>query len=469
MDFQDSPLKQEADRIVYSEGTGGAYKWSLELKLQDNAPVDLTNPDLAVTEREREGFFKPMKLTNLDFVRDYEKAAGEHVNCALVMTSGMWLKVIFPARKHLTAHITRQKLDRADGSWDEDEEIKTFVYKALIKMNEAQGSETSTAVNISRQELDIRGFVTLDLDLVDPALEQMRGLSVGGTWRKATGQQVIEALYATECEAILVDGEAAVDGMEFAKGASTTVREHILLEQGTPFLNVPHLIHEHAGGLWPTGMNCFFQERLWYTYPTFDTTRFDEETQTLTIIRVPGKLYSSPESTFELDGTRLKIVATSTSQMFDNTHARYLTEGDGVRFADADSVMTGWATTKDNKLNTKRGDTNFEVRIKDASTPDHFTKMSRSRITANAMVEYSNLAARRGQVVSFLWENGDFTLLRPGMMCKILYLRGDDVAELQGVLLNVHAGVQMFGEGLASDSFRTTCALFIFCNIEEES
>lgn len=467
MNFNESPLRWEADNIVYSEGTGGAYMWKLEFKLQDNAPVDLTDVDLATTDREQDGFFSPLKLTNLDFLRDYEKASGEHVNCAVLVSSGMWLKVLFPARKHLRAYITRKKLDHVDGRWDESEEVTTFIYKVLLKVDASQGSETSSAVNLSRRELDIRGFVTLDIDLVDPALEQMRNMIVGGTWRKATGQKVIEALYTNECADVLVDGVSAVDGMEFADGASKTVREHILLEQGTPLLSAPHLIHEHNGGIWPTGMNCFFQDRMWYVYPTFDTTRFDSEAQTLTIIRVPDKLYSSPESTFTVDSGRVKIVATTSSQLFDTTHARYLTEGDGVRFADADQVMDNWADMKDNKAKTLRSKSNTEARIKDSTTPDHFTRMSRSRITANSMIEYSNLAARRGQMATFLWENGDFTLLRPGMMCKILYLQDEEVAELEGVLLNVQGSVQLFGEGFGSESYRTTCALFIFCNIPE--
>ncbi len=468
MTFKETSLAALADEIVYAEGTSGAYSWTFEFKLQDDAPPDLSDVDIANTDREQNGYFRPLKITNLDFIQDFEKAAAEHVNCQAMVSTGMWLKVLQPSRKKLLAHITREKLKRVDGEPDEEEEPKVFIYKVLIKLDETQDSDSNTTSELTRQELDMRGFLTLDLDLIDRAVEQARNIAVGGIWRDTTPQKVIQSVLMTECENIEVDGEKAFKGVEFAKGYAEDRKEHVIIEQGLPLINVAHHIHKNISGIWPTGINCYFHDGYWHVYPLYDTSRFDDETNTLTIVRVPDKVYQSPENTYVNESGRIKIVATSNSSVLDATHLRYLTEGDGVRFADANTMMGDWVKTEDNKAIAHRGKKNSELRIDDKSTPDHHTKLSSDRITSNPLVEYSRLAGRKGKMLAFVWENADHTLLRPGMMCKILYNAKEDVAELEGVLLNAQASIQLFGQGMTADSYRTTCTLFVFCNVTEE-
>ncbi len=47
----------------------------------------------------------------------------------------------------------------------------------------------------------------------------------------------------TECENIEVDGEKAFKGVEFAKGYAEDRKEHVIIEQGLPLINVAHHIH----------------------------------------------------------------------------------------------------------------------------------------------------------------------------------------------------------------------------------
>lgn len=467
MSFQETPLAAVAEDIIYTGEKSGAYSWVFEFKLEDDAPPDLTDPDIAITDREQNGFFTPMKITNLDFIQDFEKAACEHVNVQAMVSTGMWIKVIQPSRKKLLAHIIRKKLKRVEGSEDPDEDPVVFVYKVLVKLDPNADADTNTP--LSRKELDMRGFLTLDLDLIDRGMEKARSIAVGGIWRKTTSQKVIQAILMKECENIEIEGEKVFKGVEFAEGYSEVVKEHVIIEQGLPLINVAHHIHKNIAGVWPTGINSYYHEGYWHVYPIYDTSRFDDEVNTLTIVRVPEKVYQSPDRTFKNESGRIQIVATSNSSILDATHLRYLTEGDGVRFADADTMMGNWVESKDNKAKARRGKTNSELRIDDKSTPDHHTKLSADRITSNPLVEYSRLAGRKGKILAFVWENADHTLLRPGMMCKILYNVGMEVGELEGVLLNSQASVQLFGQGLTADTYRTTCTLFVFCNVSEEA
>lgn len=179
-------------------------------------------------------------------------------------------------------------------------------------------------------------------------------------------------------------------------------------------------------------------------------------------------MYNTPENTYVNESGRIKLIATSQSSILDSTHMRYLRDGDGIRFADADMMYGGWMEVKDNKAVAKRGERNTEARIEDKSNKDHFTALTKGRISSNPLYEYGILAGRKGQILSFVWENADHTLLRPGMLSKIMYMKGEEVAELEGVLLNAQGSVQLFGQGMTAESYRSTCTLFIFCNITTE-
>jgi hypothetical protein len=59
---------------------------------------------------------------------------------------------------------------------------------------------------------------------------------------------------------------------------------------------------------------------------------------------------------------------------------------------------------KDNKAIAHRSKRNTEIKIEDKTNIDHFTKLADERQVDNPLVQYSALAARKGQILTFLWE-----------------------------------------------------------------
>ena len=53
-------------------------------------------------------------------------------------------------------------------------------------------------------------------------------------------------------------------------------------------------------------------------------------------------------------------------------------------------------------------------------------------------------------------------------MVKIIYLKGDDIAELQGTLLKVHLSVALDGQAITATTYRNIVALAVFFNFEQE-
>jgi hypothetical protein len=268
-------------------------------------------------------------------------------------------------------------------------------------------------------------------------------------------------------EDLEIDEGKAVEKITLIKPDNDEEREHFLIPHGTKILDVPNFIQNKCGGVFSTGLNTFFQNNQIYIYPIANLKRFDEEEQTLTVIRVPENRYSDIERTYKLDDKRLTVLATSESKFSDINKAMLLKEGNGVRFADARKFMNKITETKDNKSIIKRKDTNHEY----LSVPlekQNSVEMAETRIHSNPFKEYSKHAKKDGGLFSFVWQNADISLLYPGMPVKVLYSDQEDVKELQGVLLKVHGVIQSTVQGMAPSGHFSQASLFVYAAVPEE-
>ena len=91
-------------------------------------------------------------------------------------------------------------------------------------------------------------------------------------------------------------------------------------------------------------------------------------------------------------------------------------------------------------------------------------QLSEDGIGSNAFNDYSKLASRFGGIFDFTWENGDPSLLFPGMRVRVLYLDKEDVVELHGVLLAAQTLIQGVGMGMTISRHKTITHLSVFVN-----
>lgn len=469
MIFQKSSLYTQALEVIAAEGSSGYYTWELEFKLDENAPIDLTDPDLANTPREQEGYFAPFKTLNIDFVRNYETKNFESLTATVKIPAGMWYKVLYPCRKYVKVVITRTELLGKDMAPNPNKDPVIYTRNIVFTDPEALSNTRNGAMLITRRELDLRDFIEMELDLIEEAREKISSIGVGGVFRRCKASDVMLALIRNALDSVEVDGEIAIQSINCQEKMCEDVREHVEVKQPTRLIDLPAILQHKAGGIWPTGINHFYQDRVLYIYPPYDATRFDDTDKTVTIIKVPKTVMPMLEKSFLLDGDKLTIVSNTTSGELDNTEVNFLTQGDGVRFAKTSSIDTDWVETKDNKAIARRSRVNNEMRLKDDKITKHYTRMGDRRFTDNAMVEYSLLAARAGYVVTVVWDNADQTLLYPCMPCKILELDGEDIVERKGVLLNAQVSAQMTDKGIEAMSHKTTIVMSIFCSTKEST
>lgn len=465
MDFSESPLKALADEIADARTNDGIWKWEIKFKLKDTSPVDLTDEKIAFTEEEKQGFFEPVSILNVDIVRNYIDRSGDHYNFVLSMSPGMWIHVILPSRNHCSLHVTRTKLRRQGGGEDAAEQVQTWIIKPIFQVSDEENLEQDVTAMLPRKELDLKAPFELVFDGMEPALEMARNMEVDGIWRQVTAMDVLKAVVVKRCEDIVFEGEPGVTGFVFDEKANKDKREHVLIPQGgIKLTQLTNHLHENCGGLYPAGATSYLQDKIWTTFAPFDTEGFDQAEQTLTLIVVSGQVYADIESTYKVEDKRITAVVASNFKVNDGKMTTFLNEGDGVRFANATKLNQSYVETKGNKAIAKRASTNSESRIKDEDNEHHFTKTAAKRITDNSMAEYSRLAARRGQTLLAEWRKADHTLLKPGMRVKVMYQDNDNVKELFGRLINMQASIQKIGFGPVVSDHISTCSLHVFFN-----
>jgi hypothetical protein len=212
----------------------------------------------------------------------------------------------------------------------------------------------------------------------------------------------------------------------------------------------------------------YLYRQIWYVYPLYDLTRFDESIQTLTLINVPTNQFPGVEWTFRKTASQIIALVTGEVKHFDRTEAKMMNEGNGTRWLDARRVVDGFADTSagENKATVMRAENNNEFLSETRNSGLNNVTMSTARITANKFAEASKLAQRAGAEIQCLWENSDMGAIFPGMPVKYLYIKDDRVQELTGIVLGADHYVQTHGKGITETRHRTDTVLHLFVSRE---
>lgn len=472
MEIDNSPLINEINQVIEDGPKNVFFRWEAEFKIKDTftGELPLTEKDqkTATQEELEEKIYKPLKVLSLDTERDYEKNYGDYLKLRVFVPYGTWVKVLFVAREHLYCTIKKTPLLESTLQVNEDEEIVTVMYDCIAQIREDLQVEVSRFAMIDKFFLDTSAPpVEVEFELLDRGLELVRKITLGGIFRKQTPQDLINGVLAKYTQDLEIDEGPAVEKITLIKPDNEEKREHYLFPHGTKLLDLPNYVQGRTGGVFTAGLNTYFQSNQIYVYPVANLDRFDEEEQTLTVIKVPENRYAEMERTYKLDDKRLTVLANSESKFTDFNKASLLKDGNGVRFADARKFMNKITEVKDNKSVIKRKETNHEY-LSDQLDDLNTVYMSASRIHSNPYKEFSKQAKRSGGLFVFTWGKADIELLYPGMPVKVLYSDQENIKELKGVLLKVHCMVQSNVQGMAPSGHHVQAALFIYAAMVTE-
>lgn len=445
MEIEDSPIYKEIKEII-DDGPKPVY-------YQYKAKIHVDDKD-----------FEVIKVISVDMINDYLTRVGDMITISVMLPAGLWAKVIYPKRDKLEMSLLRVPQDEVSDEREEEKEIEVQRFIAVPNPDTMPVTAGKDIDKLKLRELDKLEVLTIEFQLTDKLLHQLRLVTVGGIFRRSTPEDVIKYILAKETKKIKVEDEISFKGVDFVEPDNDEKREHFIVPQGTRIIDLPVYIQRRVGGLYNTGTGCYYCKRHWFIYPLYDTTRLEKAKKRLTIIKVPTFRTHGMERTYRTEGDTTYIIGTSNSAIGDDAQNNYTVDGNGTRFSDSRKYVRDFTEVKDNKSVAKRKEANHEFILLDRGKEKNSVYQSSRKTNSNPFVERSEIAGRGGSILRVMWENSDPSVLLPGMMCKIHYLDKDEVQELHGVLLGAEVAVQLHGQGLTPKRHTTVIALTIYVN-----
>lgn len=405
---------------------------------------------------------KTLKLIEADFNRDYETNYTDDIRIKVAISSGDFWGDIYPYMDNLEVTLFKYPLQEMGDAGDTNQAVQTERYKAIVDVQNSPLMTNTGGNQDTRNTLNLKDIEFVEFQLLDRSVYQMRMMEFGDGFRQTTVEKVLRAVMTTESAKVVVDQQRINQGVEMVPANNQEVREHILIPQGTPLVNVPAWIHQKCGGVYSAGFGYYLQNNHWYIYPCYDPTRANKTAPALTLINMPKNKYRGIERTYRYDGGNLVVLATGDAGFSDRANSMQLNRGNGVRFTDASQLIDSFATVKNGVPIASRGKVNTEVVT--TQRPDGLNNAATSprRINANPFVEYSDMAARNGSIFGMVWEKSDPSLITPGMLVAILYLDGDALTQIYGVVLKTHTFIRMDGIGMTSSRHVSDTAISVF-------
>ena len=442
MDIQHTSLWPEVQKIIAND-VNVLFFWS--------AIIHVNGTD-----------YKPQILIENDFIRDFANNNADAISLKLKLPFGLWAKVIYPNRTNLEITLIKTPMQNTAGGLDRTRPVPMQRMAASLVLEGLTPPTGGDIDRITQDILDLRDAADVNFQLFSKTIQSIRMVTVGGIFRNCTNTDVIKGLLAGESNKINIDTGKLITNVDMVTANNTTKRDHVIIPHGTRLMDVPGFLQDKVGGVYNGGINSYIQNKTWYVYPLFDTTRINTCNKILTIIKVPRTLLNGLEVTYRQDGNSLFILATSDAVFQDDGGTNFLNRGNGVRFADAVPFMTNIIQAIDNKAIAKRASIMNE--FVSVSLPNNNVQTSDRKINANPYREYSKLAASRGGYYQFVWDNSDISLLYPGMMVKILYLSGNNVKELDGTLIQAHSNTGLAGKTITATRHNTNSGITVFVN-----
>lgn len=442
MEIEDSSLYQDVQEVTQSGAKPVHYTWK--------ATLHAAGQDIEF-----------LKVLSRDTLMEFDVKYAEEMMLTAELGLGTYAHRVYPNQDRLDITLTRYPIGERGDAQNDEQAVQSQRYTAILVDKGDVKMESNHANTPTEGALNLTQVLTLEFQLINKTLEQLRLKTFGVTVRDCTVEKAVKAILTSFSQKVSVDNDQLPKGVSMVKASNQNTLGQFIIPHGLRLVQFPAYVQEHYG-IYSAGLGYFYHQGYWYLYPRYNVERYRDAEQTLTIINVPQNRFMGTERTYRKVGSHLTILATSEVKLEDRSTALQLNAGNGVRFADANKFMDGYMLTKDNKTVVSRARNNSEFMSLERPNGMNNIRFSDKAITANPYVEFSKLAERNGAYFSMRWENSDQSLIVPGMVAKIMYLDGEEIKELYGSLIKVHHYDQMAGTGYVSARFVSHSVLVFF-------
>lgn len=419
MSMDSTLLNKEIDRVI----TKGNSFLSTRMEMQ-----------ILVNKK----WLKPVRFDYYQVHRDYSSGQlGDLLTIEFMMNLGDYTFDLMPYRDDIKVEIVEVPLMENNSERDWEAQSYTTRYKGILNI---AGDDNMVLANkqsamTSKESMNQVGMKAVTMQLVDDLVYRMMMVSIGTTLRRMTTMDALVSLYTYYGNALGGTDETRLLGKQVAPGFSTEVRHQIPFADGMMLKDVGRYLQNEEGGVYPTGLGRYIQDRILYVYSLFDTTRYRKNVKVLNVINIPNDRFKGSEKTFFDSARSITILATGENSVTDDGIATKIQDGNGLRFADANKVLSGFSTVKDGRMLMDRASNINEVVAQPLADGLNNVRWAEDRLTGNPYKQYTTMAQKAGQPFQIEWLRGNANLLEPGMPVKYQVIEDLVVKTYYGVLL----------------------------------
>lgn len=390
-----------------------------------------------------------LKVKELDIYRDYENSIGDHINLVADIPLGVYMFRIFPHRANMEISVHRER----NLNWRESAENSETVierYKVVFNPDNNPPGIRIGVMHLQQHTLDISEIVTINLQLLDRALEPLRMKTVPSmVFRDAEMEEILHTVVSEEFSKIDLDGDRAIERLDIVQPDNEEEREALVIPDGGLLMNFPTYLQEQAGGLYFDGVGTYLQRykdhRTLFIYPNMNFDRFDEVEDKLLVFYAPDGRLNGEERTSRVNGGVVEIVSTESQIQTDDAENSLVSQGAGFRAANQNAFMGKPVEITEDGVVADRTKLVHEISLVETSDKLNFSPMLPAKSTANLYRDISRVKSRMSGREQFIWVNADYDLIYPGMPARILRAVGEDIMESEGLVVSVEAFVALNG------------------------
>lgn len=431
-----------------------------------NTPETSVHFEWVVQVITRAGVVTPLQLLSIDIDQNFESNYADRTVVRLAFGYGTYAHDIVPYKNDLKVSMRRINLGQRNGLSVSDELDVVETFRATLMGATQELTAPKNSVVDDKASADLVGIRYAEFQLQDLALEQIRALSVGSSFRNVVPGDVLKALLTNACKDIKIDNQLAINGVEMMGYNNRETFDHVIVPHGTPLVDVPDYIQSKAGGVYSTGLGFYLSRGWWYVWGLYDLTRHDRVPKSITVMVLPPNYLNGVERTYRVTPNQVIILATGESRHVDISEDQLLNEGNAVRYADPRKLISGFVSVDGNKAMADRAtNANEFVGVEKPSGPV-YARLAPEGATRNTYHQASKLAKRNGSLMMVTWQNSDPRLVIPNVPVNVMYVKDDLPVTIKGTLLGMQTYISGLQPGVSNRLYQSNTVFKLF--VEKE-
>jgi hypothetical protein len=453
MDIDVSPLDFEIKRVLESTQRNAYFDYSGMFKYGNE-------------------YLPAMRIVGITSKNHYQTDVAPDLSIQVLIGVGDLNMILYPNRANLEFILTREMIN-PNGNvplpGTDTVLIESYIAKLSDEVRPAS-AENNEQKSVDRFTLNLTDLVVVTIGLRTKAADYFSKMEVGGTFRETYLGPLLQGLLDTWTKtADLPEDEALLGISVDVENSNQDPQAMVTVKQGVRLIDLADYFQKEAGGMYPTGMAQFIQDRVWYVFPPYAPTKFDDSTNKMVVILVPSKRYPVLERTYMVENNVTTILVTGDKKIQSPKEDMQQVSGNGSYFANANKMMGEFSKGKDGISLMSRNDQLSDFVGEQRADGQNVMRMAPEQITDNPFVVMSRLALGQGHVVMVNWHNADPRVFEPGMAIRTMFMNDGDISILDGSLIGLELNVVMKGTTMIADGYEVIASLLIFVKSNSDS